>query len=162
MSQDGEEDRKVPVRIQLESDSDGEKLSQQLTGEWYAKGRAVYLRYEESEDSRTVRTLLMWKDGQLRLTRKGDVESEQTFSAGGKFEGFYRAETVRFELETVTSLLRIVASGEEGEEGEPPTPALPMLFEWHYELWTGGEKAGLFKVRLLAEPADIHEGGTET
>ncbi len=139
---------KASVRITLDSTANGEKLSRTLNGEWYYRNNGIYVRYEEEEEGRVVRTLVSWKDGVLKVTRRGDAESEQTFAPGARLPGYYANAQVRLNLDTETTLLRVVS---EMTAGETERPALPLVLEWHYKLWSADEHAGDFVVRLHAE-----------
>lgn len=142
---------KASVRIALDSTANGEKLSRELDGEWYYRNNGIYVRYTEEDEGNTVRTLVSWKDGTLKVTRRGDAESEQTFALGDRLPGYYANAQVRLNLDTETTLLRVVSDMEAGgSEDAPNRPTLPLLLEWHYKLWSADEHAGDFIVRLHA------------
>ncbi|MFB9330682.1 DUF1934 domain-containing protein [Paenibacillus aurantiacus] len=154
---------KASVRIMLESDVDGEKQAHQLTGEWYRKDRTVYIRYEERDETYgEVRTTVRWREGELRLTRHGGIEAEQNFAAGQRLPGRYKSEHATFPLETETLLLWMQTGDESsiGTADNLPRPSLPLLLEWRYKLWVGGESVGLFRIRLLAEAEEVPEAPT--
>ncbi|WP_219834896.1 DUF1934 domain-containing protein [Paenibacillus sp. R14(2021)] len=147
---------KAKVKITLESNIDGEVEKNVFSGEWYRKGSTVYLKYEELEEGGSeVRTLVRWRDGELSVTRRGDVESQQIFAAGVRRGGQYASQHASFYLETETSLLWAqfgdMAKAEPIEE--PLLPHLPMLLEWHYRLLVDDEPTGEFVIRLRAEEA---------
>ncbi|QHT58870.1 DUF1934 domain-containing protein [Paenibacillus lycopersici] len=144
---------KAHVSIALESEIDGEEQRTAVEGEWYRKGGAFFLKYAETEGGSEVRTIVRWRDGELSITRRGAVESEQLFTTGVRRSGRYESRHAAFSLETDTSLLQVrfgdglnVGPGEERRE-----PELPLLLEWHYGLLVGGEPIGNFKIRLRAE-----------
>ncbi|WP_308637271.1 DUF1934 domain-containing protein [Paenibacillus silvisoli] len=142
------------VTISLRSDIDGEVEENVFAGEWFRKGETVFIRYEETgEGGDTVRTMVRWRDGELSVTRRGDVESEQKFSAGAIHGGHYRSAHASFRLETETRLL-IVQFGDLAKAGpseEQLRPELPMLLIWHYRLIVNDEPTGEFIIRLQAE-----------
>ncbi|MBW7477769.1 DUF1934 domain-containing protein [Paenibacillus oenotherae] len=144
---------KAQVRITLESEIDGEKQLHEHIGEWYCKNRTVYIRYEETEPHGKVRTMVRWREGELNVTRHGDVESEQSFVAGARRAGQYVSALTRFRLETDTTLLWMQCGDmlhNESEDGEPKL-SLPMLLEWHYTMWLEDQLTGTFVIRLHAE-----------
>ncbi|MBO9597518.1 MAG: DUF1934 domain-containing protein [Cohnella sp.] len=150
MQEQTENSSKASVRIRLDSTADGEKLSRELNGEWYYRNNGIYVRYTETEEGRSVRTLVSWKDGVLKVVRRGDAESDQTFALGKRLPGYYANSQVRLNLDTETTLLRVV-SDTIPIEGASPQPSLPLVLEWHYSLWAADEQAGTFIVRLHAE-----------
>ncbi|WP_317972658.1 DUF1934 domain-containing protein [Paenibacillus sp. CCS19] len=150
---------KANVRLTLTSEIEGELQEHQFTGEWFRKGRAVYVRYTETDDSSgEVRTVIRWRDGQLHIARRGVVESEQNFIAGARQAGEYKSPFARFKMVTDTSLLwmqcgDLVQRGDlqpQAEDGEL-LPMLPMLLEWHYNMYVDEELTGQFKIKLKAE-----------
>lgn len=144
---------KAKVNIMLESEIDGETQQNALNGDWYRKGSSFFLRYDEQEDGSDVRTIVRWRDGELSVTRRGDVESRQTFVVGGRRSGEYVSRHAAFALETETRLLW-VQFGDIAQAGPSEgllLPGLPLLLEWHYRLLVDDEEVGDFKIRLRAE-----------
>ncbi|RAP73476.1 DUF1934 domain-containing protein [Paenibacillus montanisoli] len=142
------------VTISLRSDIDGEVEENVFQGEWFRKGGTVFILYQEDgEGGGSVRTMIRWRDGELSVTRRGDVESQQKFSAGARHTGHYESEHASFHLETDTRLL-IVQFGDLAKAGpseEQLRPELPMLLIWHYRLLVNDEPTGEFIIRLQAE-----------
>ncbi|AJY74996.1 DUF1934 domain-containing protein [Paenibacillus beijingensis] len=128
------------VLIALESKQDGgAKTVQTFRGQFYPKDRSVYVRYDEDDELHgTVRTLLRWTPGELSLTRRGGVESEQTFAAGSRRPGRYRSPHLSFPLETETTEL----TAEQGGCG------LPLTLQWSYTLHIGQQESSRFQLRL--------------
>jgi len=151
------------VRLTLTSEIDGERQEHRLRGEWFRKGRTVYVRYTENdENAGEVRTVVRWRDGELHVTRRGIVESEQTFVAGVRRAGKYVSPFARFHMVTDTSLLWMQCGDwmqksqerraeQERVDDENPVPVLPMLLEWHYKMYVDEELTGQFKIKLKAE-----------
>jgi uncharacterized beta-barrel protein YwiB (DUF1934 family) len=148
------------VRLTLTSEIDGDRQEHQLRGEWFRKGRTVYVRYTENDDNAgEVRTVVRWRDGELHVSRRGIVESEQTFVAGVRRTGKYVSPFARFQMVTDTSLLWMQCGDwmqkdqvqQEGDPGDNPVPVLPMLLEWHYKMYVDEELTGQFKIKLKAE-----------
>ncbi|MWC31066.1 DUF1934 domain-containing protein [Paenibacillus sp. MMS18-CY102] len=158
---------KASVRLILSSDIEGEKQEHHFHGEWYRKGRTVYVRYSETdEEAGETRTLIRWRDGELHIARRGLVDSEQTFVAGVRRTGRYASPFVQFQMETDTEWLWMQcgnwrtdgerSGAEPPHEGDKPIdgellPDLPMLLEWHYKMYVDGELTGQFKIKLQAE-----------
>ncbi|MFD0713145.1 DUF1934 domain-containing protein [Paenibacillus sp. GCM10027626] len=130
------------VNIVLESETDGQKQERKFAGEWFRKGETIYLRYEETDEMYgAIRTLIRWRAGELQVTRRGGVDSEQRFIADTRLMGRYSSPHTKFAMEIETTYLQLEHSG------------LPLRMEWHYGLQVNGQRAGLFKVRLQAEEA---------
>lgn len=156
---------RAQVRITLESEIDGEKQIIEHSGEWFCKNRSIFIRYDETESYGKARAIVRWRDGELSVTRRGDVESEQIFVAGARRYGQYKSSLARFRLETDTTLLWMQCGdmlqsgdGKQSEvmmqsepSAEEPELTLPMLLEWHYTMWIEDELTGTFKIRLRAE-----------
>ncbi|SFT26455.1 DUF1934 domain-containing protein [Paenibacillus sp. BC26] len=144
------------VTISLRSDIDGEVEQNTFNGEWFRKGSSVFVRYEEAsegEGDSVVRTIIRYRDGELSVTRRGDVESLQTFVAGTKRTGHYESAHAAFHLETETKLLWVQFGDltKTGPSDGQLKPDLPMLIEWHYTLLVNDEPTGEFRLRLQAE-----------
>jgi uncharacterized beta-barrel protein YwiB (DUF1934 family) len=146
---------RVRVQVTLESEIDGEKQSNTFDGEWFRKERSIYVRYEETDEGGSVvRTIVRWRDGELSVTRRGDVVSEQTFALGERRSGQYESPHARFRLETETKLLWAQFGGSTDADlssAKQITPSLPMLLEWHYTLWVEEQQTDDFILRLRAE-----------
>ncbi|MDO3680705.1 DUF1934 domain-containing protein [Paenibacillus ehimensis] len=135
---------KRAVRIMLESDSGGERIVRQMTGEWFSKGRHAYLRYAEppeAEMGRTVTTVRM-EQGEVRIVRHGDVSFEQTFVPGRRHYGYLQTSQGRLELETFTRTLDVAADG----------PGAPLAVRWSYELSVMGQAPESCSICLTAVP----------
>ncbi|QKS43603.1 DUF1934 domain-containing protein [Paenibacillus cellulosilyticus] len=152
---------KANVQLTLTSEIEGEVQEHTFTGEWYRKGRTVYVRYTETDESSgEVRTVIRWRDGQLHIARRGVVDSEQNFVAGSKQAGEYKSPFARFKMVTDTSLLWMQCGDlvQRGDHMQAETdgdgellPTLPMLLEWHYNMYVDEELTGEFKIKLKAE-----------
>lgn len=128
------------VLIALESAQDGgARTVQTFRGEFYPKDKSVYVRYVEQDELHgPVRTLLRYSGDELRLTRRGGVESEQVFAPGSRRTGSYKSPHLSFSLETGTTEL----TAEQGEGG------LPLTLRWSYTLHIGDRESGRFQLRL--------------
>ncbi len=145
----------IPVAVELQTrHQGGEPEIRRYAGLLYPKPRGPYLVYEEAGDAgagggEQTRTTVRFADGELKLVRRGAVESEQTFAAGRVTLGSYRLPNGVFELETRTHALRVDtgASDEQGMAAEWQRP-LDVTAAWQYDLKLGGEPAGNFEIRL--------------
>ena len=141
----------IPVAVELETrHQGGEPEIRRYAGLLYPKPRGSYLVYEEAADAGVqTRTTVRFGDGELKLVRRGAVESEQAFAARRVTQGWDRLPNRNIALETPTAALRVDtgASDEQGMAAEWPRP-LNVTAEWQYDLKLGGEPAGNFEIRL--------------
>src|SRR5690242_15364691 len=101
------------VQVRIESRSESGTTVRQASGDLYAVGGRICIRYEEapSELGRTV-TLIKLETNQIRIIRQGDVQAEQTFVPGEKRTGFYWTAQGKLELEMETH--ELVSEVEQG------------------------------------------------
>ncbi|RXZ79999.1 DUF1934 domain-containing protein [Paenibacillaceae bacterium] len=134
------------VRITLESVQDSEVTVHHYEGFLIKKERYVYLQYDETEaGAATVNTTVRWNRQELKIIRRGDVDSEQTFIPGLRQKGEYRTPEMRFALETVTDELII-----EGDSIDN----MPLLIQWSYTLWMESQHVGRFQIRLQVQEGE--------
>ncbi|MCU6710693.1 DUF1934 domain-containing protein [Paenibacillus sp. J5C_2022] len=138
--------KKGKIRITLISEQDGTSHTFSYRGEWFLKERSVYVRYIESDENDEVRALIRYCEGELSLTRRGTVRSEQLFVKGERRSGHYRSPHASLELEADTTELRVHRQG----DGEG-LPIPPFMLEWKYDLISGDIKLGRFHNRLYIE-----------
>jgi len=152
-------DEKARVVITLQSKVDGEQQTKHYQGEWFRKGETIYLRYEEADEVHgQLRTLVRWRNGELQVTRRGAVESEQVFVAGTRRNGRYRSAHTRFIMETETKQLRIHnGSLVSPSDGQKPGQQLLLELEWGYTMWVNDEETGSFEVLLRAHQSELEE-----
>ncbi|WP_341280452.1 DUF1934 domain-containing protein [Paenibacillus sp. FSL H8-0537] len=139
---------RMNVSIKLESRQDGAVQVGEHRGELFRKDRSLYIRYEETVEgeanSEPIRSLIRYRQGELLITRRGAVDSEQLFAIGGKRAGRYRSPFTSFQMETETGQLALQAEGAAaGELAEPP-----FSIEWKYDLWIDEHLSGRFHIRL--------------
>ena len=132
---------KLSVRITVYSVQDGQEApAASYRGEYYPKGRSVYIRYEEKDELHgPVRTTIRWNGDEISLIRRGGVESEQTFAAGAAREGRYRSPHLAFRLSTETEEMTAAGGQDEG---------LPLTLAWTYRLRVEDQLSGRFQLRL--------------
>lgn len=136
-------DRKQAT-IRLQSLYEGENTVQQLPAEIIAKGRALYVRYEEPKMGPyqgETRTTVKLTEDELKIIRHGEVQSEQAFKLGQKLPGYYRSPFTSFNLSTHTQSLSIDLSGMTGSAS------------WAYDLYVFDEFSGHFSISLTIQEA---------
>jgi uncharacterized beta-barrel protein YwiB (DUF1934 family) len=144
---------KQSVLIQFESAVDNERVSQQLKGEWYIKGKAFYITYEEPSEAGVVRNLLRYEPTELKVIRRGALHSEQLYRTHERLVGYYDNSLVKLELEAYTHQIIIKDQYDGFVLGIPSK--LPFSLQWEYDLYTGEQEIGRFKLRILLKE-DIH------
>ncbi|PLT43737.1 DUF1934 domain-containing protein [Paenibacillus sp. FSL W8-1187] len=138
---------RLAVDIAVSSMQDGKREpAARHRGELIPKGRSLYLRYEERDELHgVVRTTLRWNGEELTLTRRGGLESDQTFAAGQSRGGRYASPHLSFPLVTETEELAASSPGE---------GLLPLTLSWTYRLRIEDESSGRFQLRLTIQEAN--------
>ncbi|MBJ6360677.1 DUF1934 domain-containing protein [Paenibacillus sp. GCM10012307] len=143
--------KKRKVRIRLESRQEDEVTVHDYEGEWIPKPRSAYVLYEEREEGQDpVRTTVRIGRGELTISRRGHIRSEQRFIEGLRQPGAYSTPGIQFKLETVTEQLTVL----QGDHGEQGAPELPLDIAWSYTLWMNGQHIGRFQLRLQIQEVD--------
>src|SRR5690606_22395892 len=97
------------------------------SGVLYRKGGACYLRYEETDETLgSSTTTVRWDDNEIRIIRRGSIESEQTFRPGKSTQGVYALPQGRALLECRTKQMK--------QEQHGSTATL----SWSYDLYIDG------------------------
>lgn len=139
--------KKGKIQITLISDQDGTSHTFSYRGEWFLKERALYVRYKEIDENDEVRSLIRYREGgELSLTRRGAVRSEQFFVKGERRSGHYRSPHASLQLEAETTELCMHRQ----DDGEG-LPVPPFMLEWKYKLISGDIELGRFHNRLYIE-----------
>lgn len=129
-----------PASITLTSLQDGTETVQSYQGQVFSAGGAIYLKYEEHGQGPTgeevTRATVKITPSELKLIRHGTVESSQTFQAGRRLPGYYRAAYTSFNLSTETHSLTLNLDGLSGSA------------KWKYDLYVYDELAGQFDISL--------------
>ncbi|WP_028560251.1 DUF1934 domain-containing protein [Paenibacillus pinihumi] len=142
---------KRKVRIRLESRQEDEVTVHEYEGEWIPKFRSAYVLYEEREEGQDpVRTTVRIGKGELVISRRGHIRSEQRFVEGLRQPGEYSTPDIQFHLETVTEQLTLL----QGDSGQQGAPELPADVAWSYTLWMNGQHIGRFQLRLQIQEVD--------
>ena len=98
------------------ADGDGrEEIKTESRGTYYQKNGAHYVLYEEHAEGadQPIKTRLILRGGELRLSRSGYVCAELFFAAGKKNQTAYRTPFGEMTLTTHTSALEITESRDE-------------------------------------------------
>lgn len=101
------------VRIQvkgIQSATGGEEITTTAVGTMLYKEPYYYVSYEEKldrESGRTSKTVLRYSDKELRVTRKGEVESVLEFTEGNVHNSLYMTAMGNFEVALITDKLFI-------------------------------------------------------
>jgi uncharacterized beta-barrel protein YwiB (DUF1934 family) len=133
----------VRVGIRLESSQEEETTITEYKGTLYRKPHAVFLRYEETgEDGSRSAVTVRFDGGVLRIVRRGEVDSEQSYAVGKRLAGSYKSPYMKLGLETDTDHLQMTG----GDRG-----GLPVTLEWRYGLWVNEEWMGRFDLRLYIQ-----------
>jgi len=138
---------KQSVHIQFESVQDNETLKQQLLGEWYVKGKAIYITYEEQTEMGVVRNILRYDAKELKIMRRGALNSEQIHRAHERLRGYYDNSYIKLETEAYTHKLVIKDQHNGVIVGLPSR--LPFSLHWEYDLYSGDQSIGRFKLCLF-------------
>lgn len=128
-----------PVKLQIHSVADGEKVNQQVKGEAIRKAGSLYIRYEEKEQlpgSEPIRNMVKISDDRVKLIRHGGVESEQSFELGKRLPGFYRSPFTSFALSTDTKKMSISLSDLSGK------------ISFSYDLYVYEEQSGKLSISI--------------
>ncbi|OBA07599.1 hypothetical protein A9P44_09295 [Paenibacillus polymyxa] len=127
------------VRIRLHSHHDGEDAVQELPGEAIVRGKHLYIRYEEPQESPeggTTRNTVKIGPDELKLIRHGEVQSEQSFALGRRLPGFYRSPYLNLNMSAHTQKLDIRMDGFTGH------------VSWTYDLYVFEDFSGHFAISL--------------
>ncbi len=127
------------VRIHLHSHHDGEDVVQELPGEAIVRGKHLYIRYEEPQESPeggTTRNTVKIGPDELKLIRHGEVQSEQSFALGRRLPGFYRSPYLNLNMSAHTQKLDIRMDGFTGH------------VSWTYDLYVFEDFSGHFAISL--------------
>ncbi|GIP24698.1 MULTISPECIES: DUF1934 domain-containing protein [Paenibacillus] len=129
-----------PAAITVTSLQEENEVVQRYQGQVFRAGGAIYIKYEElgqgPSGEEVTRVMVKISPGELKLIRHGAVESSQTFQAGKKLPGHYRAAYTSFNLSTDTRELSLSLDGLSGTA------------KWNYDLYVYDELAGHFDISL--------------
>lgn len=143
---------KRQVRLRIISEQDHETTEHHADAVLYRKPGAIYLRYNEPEGSMggPVTTTVKADSADLKLIRRGAVESEQLFAAGRTLAGYYRSPHIDFPMKTYTYSLDIHWSHLDGGKADGGVERLPLsgTIRWKYDLYANDEYIGQFAIVL--------------
>lgn len=102
----------VKIRIKgMQDNTSGEEITTKARGTMLYKEPYYYVSYEEKidrESSLSSKTVLRFSDRELRVTRKGEVESVLEFLEGSVHNSLYMTSMGNFEVELITDSLKII------------------------------------------------------
>src|SRR5690554_765224 len=97
-------DNTYKVSIKMVSEWEKESTVQLAEGTLYERSGSWFLRYEEpDQDQGVITATIKFTLNQIKLMRRGAVESDMTFEWGVTHQGFYTTSLVHMELQTVTT-----------------------------------------------------------
>lgn len=94
----------------MQDNASGEEITTRAQGIMVYKEPYYYVSYEEKidrESSGSSKTVLRFSDKELRVTRKGEVESVLEFVEGSIHNSLYMTSMGNFEVELITDRLKI-------------------------------------------------------
>ena len=100
----------------LQEGTTDEEITTEAVGTMLYKEPYYYVSYEENidrESNTKSKTVLRFSDRELRVTRKGEVESVLEFSEGGVHNSIYMTAFGNFDVEVHTARL-IIKQNEKG------------------------------------------------
>lgn len=102
----------VEIRVKgMKDEASGEEITTKARGTMVYKEPYYYVSYEEKmdrESSGSSKTVLRFSDKELRVTRKGEVESVLEFLEGSIHNSLYMTTMGNFEVELTTDKLEIL------------------------------------------------------
>jgi len=129
------EPRKVKIRIL--SKAAGQTIKMRLDGSLYIRNGHPYIRYNEPEEQMgRTSTIVKIDDGEIKVIRRGDFATDQTFAEGRETYADYRTPQTVMKLTMVTH--RIHSKLENGIG----------VVEWNYDLYVSGELAGAYALQM--------------
>lgn len=135
---------KADVVLTIRSRSAGHNLEQTIPAVGYWKEGRLFLHYAETdpEMGRTT-TLIKAAPDEIRIIRRGDVKSEQSFRPHQKSTGYYETPFGKMELETETHKLSADFQGMTG------------TLSWTYDMILSGSRTGRFELIVEFRPNSL-------
>ena len=85
------------------------------TGELHRADSGFVLTYTESEEGQSVDTsVIVGEEGEIRLIRRGAIDSELLFSEGGEYSTLYSVGPYKFDMTVRTKKIRCSLTEEGG------------------------------------------------
>src|SRR5690606_27857941 len=97
-------------------------------------------KYVEEIEQQEIRHLIRYTQNELKITRYGIVQSEQTYRLHEKRVGSFDNNMIRFQVEAFTKRLAITDVYNQTIIGIPKT--LPFHLHFEYDLFVDGEVTG--------------------
>ncbi|MEX1030423.1 MAG: DUF1934 domain-containing protein [Paenibacillaceae bacterium] len=131
-------DNKYQVHIQMESVWEEETTIQLAEGVLYERSDSWFLRYKEPDaEQGAITATIKFTQDQIKLMRRGAVESDMTFERNVTHSGFYSTPLIHVELETVTTEIQVELTEGKGK------------LVWSYLLKSQADSSSLRRVIVL-------------
>jgi uncharacterized beta-barrel protein YwiB (DUF1934 family) len=104
------------IKIQLKHVTDirdgarKETIAFEAEGLYYAKGNVAYLTFEESRETRTVKTVVKIAPDEVVVLRSGAVQMRHAFRKQAETESYYRTPFGAWPMKTKTEQIEYVYS----------------------------------------------------
>jgi uncharacterized beta-barrel protein YwiB (DUF1934 family) len=132
---------KTNVIIELNHQSEAEQFSQSIRGHFYEVPPIGYLRYTEPDPQMGVtNTTIRILPDELRMQRRGSVESLFVFRPGERTRVSYRFGTTQMQMIAHTRQLDFYWSNGAGS------------IQCHYELWQQDELLDRIELQIKVSP----------
>ncbi|MDG5471120.1 DUF1934 family protein [Jeotgalibacillus sp. ET6] len=137
----------TPVHIELitvitQPDGSKEEFTLTSAGEWMTKNNIDYLKYEESQEAGTVRTIVKMEEDQAVILRSGALKMRLAFRTGEAMMSTYESEYGTLSL--VTQTKRYTHRSTEGNAG---------TFHVNYGLEMAGSPVGNYDMTIKYKEA---------
>ncbi|KIL52718.1 DUF1934 domain-containing protein [Jeotgalibacillus campisalis] len=132
----------TPVSIDLttvitQTDGSKEELTLTSAGEWMTKNNIDYLKYEESQEAGTVRTIVKMEEDQGVILRSGALKMRLAFRTGEAMVSTYESEYGTLSLVTETKRYVHQATGRNSGR-----------FHVNYNLEMAGSSVGNYEMTI--------------
>lgn len=143
---------KKNVKITVVSKQE-EVVTQYFNGELYVKGQVVYIKYVEIIEQQEIRHLIRYTPNEIKITRHGLVQSEQTYRVHERRVGSYDNKMIRLNVEAFTK--RLVATDVHNNAIIGMPKALPFHLNFDYDLFVDGQSTGSFSIKITIQEGDV-------
>ncbi|WP_026314458.1 DUF1934 domain-containing protein [Heyndrickxia acidiproducens] len=138
-----EKDDSYPVKIQLSTQifqEEQEKVEMILSGRYYEKGNAAYLKYDEVQEEGKVHTVVKISGSRALILRSGAIRMRLDLRVGEKRRSTYESRYGNFPMEAKATGIGHHRSGQ--AQGR---------FSLGYELFMQGNHLGTYNMAIHYE-----------
>jgi uncharacterized beta-barrel protein YwiB (DUF1934 family) len=129
------EPRKVNIRIVSKAGS--QVIEERVQGSLYMRNGHIYIRYEEPvEQMGHTSTIVKIDAGEIKIIRRGDIVTDQSFVAGRHTHSDYATPETSMKLSMFTHKIETRLSNGIG------------VVEWSYDLYVSGDLAGTYAIQM--------------